>query len=460
MKLGRWQVRLSIVITLLIIIIGQGIWVYNMDRAYRSQVEISINKSIETSILREASSRHEQKGGYIAYVPLTDAKDTARYITKTLQSQDTSFQVTLDRYDPNSEKKLIQFLLRDILPVNVVSLDSIFREELQSNALPLTETAVEYIDLKTNKVLDHSYKGKRNIEMISTELIPIDIFNTIGIKAYAQIPALLILQRMTFQLILSAILISICVFLLFIVIRTFFWRERIELMRQDSVNAMTHEFKRPISSAVAQAALIPYYLQKEQTEKVKRYADNVLLELNKLTAYTERVQKLSNNSGERIPLNRENIEIGDFFEAIISKYRGAEEKQVDVTLLLTTTQKYIEADRIHFSNIIENLIENAIKYSAEAVSIVITVSESKHADKLKISINDNGLGIPDADIAHIFDRFYRSPNKVIQQRVGFGLGLTYVKAIVVAHNGEIKVESKFGIGTEFTLYFPVKNNAQ
>ncbi len=434
-------------------------WVYNMYRAYYYRFSQAKEVAIETAILKEHTIRYQQMGGAIVQAPLTHRLDTARYITKTVQLQDTSFEVIHDRFDPLSETKLSQFILKDHFPLNVDIIDNIFREELSARGFPNANTYIEYIDVKNSEVLQQSSFKTGNIDYKTSELKVIDIFDTIGIKAYAHVPTYAIVKKMIVQLILSILLISICIFLLFAVIKTFFWRERIELMRQDSVNAMTHEFKRPISSAVAQAALIPYYLQKDQPEKVKRYADNVLLELNKLTAYTERVQKLSNNSGERIPLNKENIELGDFFEAIISKYREAEEKQVDITLLLTTTRKYIEADRIHFSNIIENLIENAIKYSGKNVSIEIDIAEAVHADALRIGIKDNGLGISEADIAHIFDRFYRSPDRIVQQRVGFGLGLTYVKAIVEAHHGEIKVTSKVGMGTEFTLYFPVKNNA-
>ena len=457
MNLGSRQIRLSLLITLLVILAGQGIWIYNMGRAYRSQVEASVNKSIETAIWKELTSRFEQRGGYVAYTPLTSAEDTARYITKTLRSQDTSFQVTLDRYDPNAEKRLVQFLLKDDLPVNANTLDQIFRKELQFNRLPPMETVIEYIDLKTNVVLDQSGEKNKAEEMIATDLIPVDIFNTIGIKAYIHPPNFLILRKMTFQLILSAVLILVCISLLFAVMRTFFWRERVELMRQDSVNAMTHEFKRPISSAMAQAALIPHYLQKDLSEKVQQYADNILLELNKLTAYTERIQKLSNNEKHRILLSKESIKIKDFFEAIAKRYRGIQEKSVDITLSLNHAVEYIEADKIHFSNIVENLIENAIKYSGGKVSIGITVSESNSANQLKMSITDNGFGISDTDISRIFDKFYRSSDKTVQQRAGFGLGLTYVKAVVEAHKGQITVKSKLGAGTEFTLYFPINH---
>lgn len=455
MKLNLRQVQASLIVTLLLILIGQGVWVYNMDKSFRLQFEAAMNNAIETAILKEVTDRHEQAGGWIVYTPQTNGQDTARYITKTLHSLDTTFTVTYDRDDPHAERKLIQFLLKDEVPVNLNYLDSMFRGELRLRSFFPSSTIVEYIDLTTKEVLGHSAERPKKRKMVATELIPIDILNTIGIQAYAEIPALAILKRMTIQLILSAILMVICIWLLSGVIRTFFWRERVEQMRQESVNAMTHEFKRPISSAMAQAALIPHQLQKGRTEKVEQYAGNVVLELQKLTAYTDRVQRLSNNSSEHIPLNKEDIALKDFFEAIVVKYRGTEEKKVRLTLSQMTSREVIHVDKVHFANIIENLIENAIKYSKEAVSIRIGILEAENG--LKISIKDDGMGIPTKDVPYIFDRFYRSGQKDVQQQVGFGLGLTYVKATVEAHGGAINVASELGVGTEFTLFFPTDN---
>src|SRR5690606_32578112 len=126
----------------------------------------------------------------------------------------------------------------------------------------------------------------------STDIIPLDIFNTIGIRAYAEVPTLSIRKKMAFQLVLSGILIAICMFFLLVVIRSFFWREQVAMLRQNSVNAMTHEFKRPISGAVVEASLIPYYPEKGDLDRVQQYAELILLELNKLTSYTERIKKL------------------------------------------------------------------------------------------------------------------------------------------------------------------------
>jgi len=458
MKLDLRQIKTYTAFILLAIIFGQGVWIYNMYKTYRSQFSFAVEESIETAILKEVSSRHQQLGGTIVYAPLANSLDTARYITKTIRSQDTSFKVTQDRFDPYSDLKLVQFLLKDDLPVNLKKLDSLFRTELNLRGFSRLDTYIEYTDLKKKQIIVSSYKKAQSLNSyISSKMIPIDIFKTLGIKAYAHSSIFSILKKMFLQLVLSSILISICVFFLFAVIRTLFWKEKIELMRQDSVNAMTHEFKRPISSAIAQASLIPYYLQKGEIIKVQQYADNILLELNKLTAYTDRVQKLGSNNSSHITLSKENIVLKTFFEALAERYISIKDKRVDIKLSIFTSHINIYADLLHFSNIMENLIENAVKYSQESLSIDIDVTDK--AESLVIKIKDNGFGISDIDLPHIFDKFYRSNHKESQKKVGFGLGLTYVKSLIEAHGGEIKVKSRFGLGSEFLLYFPIKNNA-
>ena len=159
-----------------------------------------------------------------------------------------------------------------------------------------------------------------------------DITNSLGIKGYVKNPIFAILGMMMFQLVFSLVLIVISTIFISLLIRTIFWQRKEEKMRQDSVNEMIHEFKRPISSAVAQAALIPYYLEKVQHEKVLEYANNIMLELNKLTVYTERIQQLSRNAKENIVLNRENIALKPYFESVVEKYTHGEQKIVIIDL--------------------------------------------------------------------------------------------------------------------------------
>lgn len=458
MQLKAKHIRIITIIILFAILVGQAMWVYNLYEAQHRLITQVKDEALQTAILREHTYRHEAMGGTIVSFP-PERRDTSRYFTKKIKLIDTTFNVIFDRHDPYNSVKLSQFILKDHMPLNIAMLDSIFKKELSRRSVTEASTYIEYIDLKNDKVLQHSKPNDSSGEYSASELVIIDIFNTLGIKGYIQISPTAIIKTMILQLVLTALLILICIFFLTIIIRTFFLKEKTEKMRQDAVNTMTHEFKRPLSVAVTQLALIPHYLQNGNTDKVQRYAEQSLLELQKLNTYTERIQKLSNNNRGTIQLDKKHINIEDFFTALVQKYKDIEEKSVTMNLLMNTSQTTVYADFLHFSNIMDNLIENAIKYSREdGVQIDIHVSDEQN--KLKISIKDNGLGIAEKDLPRIFQKFYRSEDKSIRHKTGFGLGLTYVKALVDAHAGKLKVSSKIGVGTEFMVYFPIQDDAE
>lgn len=438
---------------LLFILFGQGLWIFNMYQAYRDQWASSVNKSIEKAILREGSNRNEQSGGWVSFTPLTAGTDTARYIKKMISTVDTSFQVTLDRYDPHSLAKLNQFLMKDNLPVNTQQLDSLFRQELRGYLFPLSGTRVEYMDLKSKKILaSFGQPSRLSSAWISTDLIPIDIFSTLGIQAYAKINSIPILRRMAFQLFLSFMLTSFCIFLLFKIVNTFFWNEKVELMRQQSISTMTHEFKRPISSAVALVALIPYYVKKEDAGRVVKYAENTLLELNKLTLYTERIQRISSGVNVKLSLNKERVYLPDFFNRVLEKYAVITEKNMTLNVELKSMLSYLNMDLLHMSNVIDNLIENAIKYSGDELIVTISVEDVK--GYLLVQVKDNGLGISKTELPLVFDKYFRSSTVDNHSAKGFGLGLTYCKLVVKEHGGTIQLQSELGLGSTFSVLLP------
>jgi two-component system phosphate regulon sensor histidine kinase PhoR len=214
---------------------------------------------------------------------------------------------------------------------------------------------------------------------------------------------------------------------------------------------MTHEFKRPISSAVAMVSLIPFYLEKNDMPKVATYATNTIIELNKLTAYTERIQQISNNEKANVLLNKVGVEIEPLLQSIKERYSDRENsfKKVNVQTEVHTKNKFLFVDVLHFSNVLDNLVENAIKYSNSEVNIDVDVADTNEG--VKISVKDDGLGISTFDLKYIFDRFYRSNRKELKRKTGFGLGLTYVKSMVEAHGGSISVTSQINEGSEFAI---------
>lgn len=441
-------------LVILIILAGQGLWIYSMIEAYKKEFNNLMNTSLENVIFRDINSRSEHLGGTIAF-SRHHALDTGRYIRKQVVAADTSFWVDVDRYDKYSDLKITQLMIQDILPLNVNKLDTLFCKELMHSEFTILDTYVESVDLKTGRILNTDKTGNAGNDYLSTNLIPININNSQGVRGYAKIEGNTILEKMLFQLVLSGVLILIVSFYFFYLIYVIYEQKKADEMQQRSVNAMTHEFKRPISAAVAQAALIPFFLDGKNFGKVKAYAGNILLELQKLTAYTERIQQISRGEKGTILLNKSAVDIKSFFEAFGKKYAGKEDPDVDLQLIRDTRREQMKVDPLHFSNVMDNLVENAIKYRKENQQAHIVIRISDRKDFLLISVKDSGIGMSLLDKIHIFNRYYRSKVKAVQRTPGFGLGLTYVQSIVEAHGGTIGVESKLGEGSDFIVEIPV-----
>lgn len=441
-----WRLVLFV---LLSIMLGQGVWIYYMYESYKQEFVWTIENSLANAVYMEISGRNEQLGGVISFAPY-DVQDTSRYIRKKITSADTVFWVNIDRYDKYSTLKLAQFLIKDLLPIDIAKLDTLFRQEIGNSRYQIGNTYVEYIDLKDNRIIRSDKPKSLSGSYVSTREIPIDINNSQGVRAYAEVPSNAILRDMTIQLILSGSLILItlcCIFYLFYIISE---QKKIEKMRQSSVNAMTHEFKRPISVAVTLANLIPIY--KKDKNKTDRYSKNICQELNKLTSYTEQIQQISKSEKAELQLNKSEVNIRDFFSALKTKYTGTENDKADLQILLEVKRKSFYIDPVHFANVMDNLVENAIKYSEGKANVTVHVFERK--GRLLISVKDKGVGMSWIDKNHIFERYYRSNHKEVQQKPGFGLGLTYVKLIVKGHDGTIRVKSRLGEGSKFIIEIP------
>lgn len=448
-------VILFVIALLMIMIIGiQLIWVQNMYQLHKQEVKDYASQTAEIAVLREIAERSEALGGWVVYSSnLSTPQDTTRFFKKKITTEDSTYTFTIDKNDVHTMDKITQFVLKSFKPVNLNTLDSLFCSELNQR-YKIGETYFDYIDLEKGGTLIQSNKPKnvRRADYLATDTIPLDIIKTVGVIGYVQTPDDVILRQMAFQLLLSAGLILLCMGGLFYVGKSFAIQWKTEKLRQSSVNAMTHEFKRPISGAVAMVSIIPFYVDKNNLTKVKEFAGKTMIELNKLTAYTKRIQQISNNEKGNVTPDKVWVEIIPFITSVIEKYQSDESKELTIVTNISTVKKSMEVDVLHFSNVLDNLVENAIKYSGASVAITLEVYDVDGG--LGISVADNGAGISSGEIKYIFDKFYRGRSTLAQSKAGFGLGLTYVKSIVESHGGTIAVESEQHKGSRFIIFLP------
>lgn len=451
MRSKHLNIQLLIIFVSALITVNQIVWITNMYHLHKKELKNYANQAAIQAAFMEISERAELLGGFKVFsTNLSEPNDTSRYIEKRIRTVDTTYLLTIDKQDPTSMYKIIQLVLKDEMPIDLIKLNSFFKKEL-SERYNIKNTYFDYLDIKANKVIKSDKPKHASSNYLQTDTIKLDIISSIGVIGYIEVPSAVLLNKMGYQLALSILLILIGGGCLIYLGRSFVLQWKLERLRQESVNSMTHEFKRPISSAVAMVSLIPFYVEKNDMSKVATYANNTIIELNKLTAYTERIQQISNNEKANIQLNKVGVEIEPLLQSIKERYSDRENslKKVNIQTEVHTKNKFLFVDVLHFSNVLDNLVENAIKYSNSEVNINIDVADTNEG--VKISVEDDGLGISAFDLKYIFDRFYRSNRKELKRKTGFGLGLTYVKSMVEAHGGSISVTSKMNEGSEFVI---------
>ncbi len=217
-------------------------------------------------------------------------------------------------------------------------------------------------------------------------------------------------------------------------------------MKDDFVSNMTHELKTPIAIAYsANDALLNYDTTNDPQKKVT-YLNIANKQLKRLGELVENILSMSMERRKSMKLKSETVILRPFVEEIAIAQRMRSEKAITINVNVEKDIS-VEADKTHLSNILNNLIDNAIKYSGDSVEITIT------GDNKELSVRDNGIGIPSKSIPYLFNKFYRVPHGNRQDVRGYGIGLYYVKSILEKMGWAIEVKSTEGQGSVFTIKF-------
>ncbi|MDB5014361.1 MAG: Two-component system, OmpR family, phosphate regulon sensor histidine kinase PhoR [Daejeonella sp.] len=263
-----------------------------------------------------------------------------------------------------------------------------------------------------------------------------------------------ILSQMLGPIILSGVLILITIFSFAYLLRTVLKQKRLADMKDDFINNMTHELKTPIATISAAIESMQNFNVLQDKEKTNRYLETSRKELLRLNDLVTKVLNMATYEKNDIELVIKNVDVTCLVEDIISTEKLKADKTVNFTFLNPDTIKHIQADPLHFRNVLANLVNNAIKYSNNPVDI--TISCYKDQKFAYFLVKDNGMGVPSSQITRIFDKFHRIPTGNIHNIKGTGLGLSYVKYVVEKHGGGISVKSDLNKGSEFTVSLPLK----
>ena len=230
-------------------------------------------------------------------------------------------------------------------------------------------------------------------------------------------------------------------------------QKRISEVKADFVNNMTHELKTPISTIGLSSELLMQNDFSQDPERLKKYAEVIYRENKRLEEQVERVLNMAKLDRNELDFQISPVNIHELIEETAESFRFNQTLAGgEIELDLNAEIAIVNADLVHITNVILNLLDNAVKYSEDSAMVKVS-SENKNKG-IEINIQDNGIGIQKEQFKQIFDKFYRVPTGDRHDVKGFGLGLYYVKLIIDKHGGRMSLKSKLGQGSVFTFWIP------
>ncbi len=263
---------------------------------------------------------------------------------------------------------------------------------------------------------------------------------------------------------LSNIAVSIIFLLIifaafYLTVRTMLRQKKMSEIKNDFINNMTHEFKTPIATISLAVDALKNEKVQSDPKKLTYFSSIIKEENQRMNRQVETILKSALMDRQEVQLNVKPLHLHEIISDVIDNFAlRLQEKQGTLETSLSAQNDLIEGDEVHMSNLINNLLDNAVKYSKENVPPRINLVTTSTNKKLIIRLEDNGIGMTRETVKRIFEKFYRAHTGNIHNVKGFGLGLSYVKTVVEAHQGVIKAESTLGKGSCFTIELPLRDD--
>lgn len=240
----------------------------------------------------------------------------------------------------------------------------------------------------------------------------------------------------------------------FITIRTLLKQKKLSEIKSDFINNMTHEFKTPLATISLAVDALKNEKVSGNREKTEYFTSIIKEENKRMNKQVETILQAALLDKQEVQLNLKRSLAHDLIVSALNNINlQVQEKNGKIDVDLGAENDLIMADEVHFTNLINNLLDNAVKYSKEDLQIKLSTRNT--GNHLKIKIEDNGIGMNKETLHRIFEKFYRAHTGNVHNVKGFGLGLSYVKTMVDAHQGTIKAESVLGKGSTFTISIPL-----
>lgn len=348
--------------------------------------------------------------------------------------------------DSNSFKKfIVRFnAINDSIPVKKV--DSAYR-------LALTKAGIQIpFSITIQQVNKRSSSDSLPTNSFSTGFAYIGLEKPFAYQAHFGSPVSQIFSAIKLQIIFSLFIICITTAAFVFLYRNLRSQQKLAVIKNEFISNITHELKTPIATVSVALEALKNFNAIQNPAKTKEYLDISEAELQRLSLLVDKVLKLSMFEHKAIELNKETVYPEKLISEILSTMKLQFEKQQAKVYFTADADITLQADKLHFTSVVYNLIDNALKYSGEKAEISITLRKENHMAVLEVK--DNGIGIPAAYQQRIFEKFFRVPTNNRHNIKGYGLGLSYVYEVIKKHNGSISVKSETDKGSTFIIQLP------
>jgi two-component system phosphate regulon sensor histidine kinase PhoR len=267
----------------------------------------------------------------------------------------------------------------------------------------------------------------------------------------------IVLQSLRWRIITSILFTIIILTAFYLTVRTMLRQKKLAKIKNDFINNMTHEFKTPIATISLAVDAMRNEKVLDDRNKMGYFSTIIKEENQRMNRQVETILKASQLERQEAELNLKPVHVHEIIKDVVDNFGlQLEEKNGKSELLLNAQNDLINVDEVHFSNLVNNLVDNALKYAKDNVPPCIKIITQSTAKNFVMRIEDNGIGMSRETLKRIFERFYRAHTGNIHNVKGFGLGLSYVETMVEAHGGNIKADSTLGKGSSFTVELPLK----
>lgn len=337
--------------------------------------------------------------------------------------------------------------------VALSSLDTLLTKNLKEKGMSIdVEIVLEKVEAKNMR-----YRSKIHLDdlgFIATRPVLVNPQYNEYLIARFEPPIAYVIGKMFWQLVIGILLILGLISTFIYLFWTINRQNKMAQVRKAFVNNMTHELKTPVAIVMAAIEAIQRFGAKDDKVKRDKYLQISQRELSHLSHMIESVLQLDMDDMKGIVIEKSSFDVIDLIRDVIELNQLGATKSVTMDLISKEGCLMVNWDYSHLKNVLNNLVDNAIKYSNDSAEVVIAVSKVDD-EYVKISIKDHGIGIDASYLNNIFEMFFRVPSGNLHPVKGFGLGLAYVKLVVEKHRGNVSVKSVVGQGTEFSIKLPL-----